>query len=350
MLAGRYTLLDASAGRELVPLCMARGVQLILAGVYNSGILATGAAPDARFDYAAGNARGARARAAHRAHLRALRRRAAGGGAAVRAGLPLRGRGGGRRAQPRRGGAERWRAAQAPIPPALWEALARGGAEPRRRCASTRTSTTGRSRTATTAGSTTRRRCDAIYRDFGPGRPRAAAGRPRASTAPCWCRPPPARPRPGGCSRWPRSRAGACAPWSAGPTSPRPTRPSASRRLAREPLLKGLRPMLQDLADPDWILGARLRPGHRRHDRARPAPRPADQAAPARRRARPSRGATRRCAMVIDHARQARHRARRLRALGRRDGALAAETPACCKLSGLATEAAPGWDAQTLRP
>ncbi len=51
MLAGRYTLLDNSAGRELVPLCLARGVKLILAGVFNSGILASGATPGAHFHY-----------------------------------------------------------------------------------------------------------------------------------------------------------------------------------------------------------------------------------------------------------------------------------------------------------
>ncbi|WP_076999699.1 aldo/keto reductase [Variovorax sp. KK3] len=51
MLAGRYTLLDDSAGRELVPLCVARGVKLILAGVFNSGILASGATPGAHFHY-----------------------------------------------------------------------------------------------------------------------------------------------------------------------------------------------------------------------------------------------------------------------------------------------------------
>ncbi len=52
MLAGRYTLLDASAQDELVPLCLARGVHLVLGGVYNSGILATGAVPGAMYHYA----------------------------------------------------------------------------------------------------------------------------------------------------------------------------------------------------------------------------------------------------------------------------------------------------------
>lgn len=51
MLAGRYTLLDASAARTLVPRCVERGVKLVLGGVYNSGILATGAVAGARYDY-----------------------------------------------------------------------------------------------------------------------------------------------------------------------------------------------------------------------------------------------------------------------------------------------------------
>jgi D-threo-aldose 1-dehydrogenase len=42
LLAGRYTLLDRSAAVEFLPLAQARGVQVIAAGVYNSGILAGG--------------------------------------------------------------------------------------------------------------------------------------------------------------------------------------------------------------------------------------------------------------------------------------------------------------------
>jgi D-threo-aldose 1-dehydrogenase len=52
MVAGRCTLLDASAHEALIPACAARGVQLVIAGAYNSGILATGAVPGARYDYA----------------------------------------------------------------------------------------------------------------------------------------------------------------------------------------------------------------------------------------------------------------------------------------------------------
>jgi D-threo-aldose 1-dehydrogenase len=40
LLAGRYTLLDQIALKELLPLCLDRGVAIIAAGVYNSGILA----------------------------------------------------------------------------------------------------------------------------------------------------------------------------------------------------------------------------------------------------------------------------------------------------------------------
>lgn len=51
MLAGRYSLLDTSSAHELVPLCLSKNVRLILAGVFNSGILAGGPAAGARFDY-----------------------------------------------------------------------------------------------------------------------------------------------------------------------------------------------------------------------------------------------------------------------------------------------------------
>ena len=39
LLAGRYTLLDQVALKELLPVCVERGVAIIAAGVYNSGIL-----------------------------------------------------------------------------------------------------------------------------------------------------------------------------------------------------------------------------------------------------------------------------------------------------------------------
>lgn len=52
LLAGRYSLLDRSAFSELIPLCEASGTSLVVGGVFNSGILATGAVEGAHFDYA----------------------------------------------------------------------------------------------------------------------------------------------------------------------------------------------------------------------------------------------------------------------------------------------------------
>ncbi len=51
LLAGRYTLLDRSAEADLLPLCQDRGIGLVIGGVFNSGILATGARQGAAFDY-----------------------------------------------------------------------------------------------------------------------------------------------------------------------------------------------------------------------------------------------------------------------------------------------------------
>jgi D-threo-aldose 1-dehydrogenase len=52
LLAGRYTLLDRTAEAELLPLCRKRGIALVIGGVLNSGILATGPIPGSTFDYA----------------------------------------------------------------------------------------------------------------------------------------------------------------------------------------------------------------------------------------------------------------------------------------------------------
>ena len=51
LLAGRFTLLDQSGAEELLPLCAGRGVSVIAAGVFNSGLLAD-PRPGAPFDYA----------------------------------------------------------------------------------------------------------------------------------------------------------------------------------------------------------------------------------------------------------------------------------------------------------
>jgi D-threo-aldose 1-dehydrogenase len=52
MLAGRYTLLEQGALDDLLPLCCERGVAVVAAGVFNSGLLARECPrADARYDY-----------------------------------------------------------------------------------------------------------------------------------------------------------------------------------------------------------------------------------------------------------------------------------------------------------
>jgi len=51
MIAGRYTLLDQSAQDALLPVCARRGVGVMMAGPFNSGILASGSAAAAAYHY-----------------------------------------------------------------------------------------------------------------------------------------------------------------------------------------------------------------------------------------------------------------------------------------------------------
>ena len=52
LLAGRLTLLDREAEASLLDQCALQGTSLVLGGIFNSGILATGPKPGAWFDYA----------------------------------------------------------------------------------------------------------------------------------------------------------------------------------------------------------------------------------------------------------------------------------------------------------
>lgn len=52
LLAGRYTVLDRTAAAVLMPLCLEQGVGVVIGGVFNSGILASGPVPGAHFNYA----------------------------------------------------------------------------------------------------------------------------------------------------------------------------------------------------------------------------------------------------------------------------------------------------------
>ena len=51
LLAGRYSLLEQPAQDEFLPLAAERGIGVLLGGVFNSGILATGAVAGARYNY-----------------------------------------------------------------------------------------------------------------------------------------------------------------------------------------------------------------------------------------------------------------------------------------------------------
>ncbi|MGD8169811.1 aldo/keto reductase [Herbiconiux sp. P16] len=52
MVAGRLTLLDQAAARSLVPLCARRGIGILNAGVFNSGVLADASpGPASHFEY-----------------------------------------------------------------------------------------------------------------------------------------------------------------------------------------------------------------------------------------------------------------------------------------------------------
>jgi D-threo-aldose 1-dehydrogenase len=53
LLAGRYTLLEQAALDSFLPACAANGVGVVIGGPLNSGVLATGPVPDARYNYAA---------------------------------------------------------------------------------------------------------------------------------------------------------------------------------------------------------------------------------------------------------------------------------------------------------
>jgi L-fuconolactonase len=128
-----------------------------------------------------------------------------------------------------------------------------------------------------------------------------------------------------------------------------PGAPDRIAELARIPLLKGLRPMLQDIEDTGWILRPAVQPalaamarhGLRFDALLKPRHLPVIGALAERHPGLP---------VVIDHAAKpdiangafqpwARHMAR-----------LAHETPWCCKVSGLVTEARADWQVEDLRP
>jgi D-threo-aldose 1-dehydrogenase len=51
LVAGRYTLMEQQVLDDELPACVERGVGVVIGAVFNSGLLATGPAPGARYDY-----------------------------------------------------------------------------------------------------------------------------------------------------------------------------------------------------------------------------------------------------------------------------------------------------------
>ncbi|MBS0469797.1 MAG: amidohydrolase family protein [Proteobacteria bacterium] len=125
--------------------------------------------------------------------------------------------------------------------------------------------------------------------------------------------------------------------------------PSRIARLCADPKLLGLRPMVQDIADTEWL----LRPGHARvveamlrgrlrfdaliKPRQLPALAEFIETYPD-------------LPVVIDHAAKPDIAKSELGTWSSYISYIANNSNAVCKLSGLATEAGPGWSAETLRP
>ena len=118
--------------------------------------------------------------------------------------------------------------------------------------------------------------------------------------------------------------------------------------LASEPLLKGLRPMLQDIADTDWILHPAVQPalnamaqhGLRFDALIEPRHLPAMLSLVLRHPDLP---------IVIDHAAKPAIAQGAFEPWATDIARLARETNATCKLSGLVTEAASNWHRNDLR-
>lgn len=128
--------------------------------------------------------------------------------------------------------------------------------------------------------------------------------------------------------------------------------PDAAARIARlaaGPRLKGLRPMIQDLPDDDWMLRAALAPAFAalvRHDLVFDAlvlPRHLSNLLRLLERHPELR-------VVIDHGAKPAIRDDGFADWAPRIERLARDTGAYCKLSGLATEDGPAWSLERLRP
>ncbi|NVO57384.1 amidohydrolase family protein [Rhodobacteraceae bacterium B1Z28] len=119
--------------------------------------------------------------------------------------------------------------------------------------------------------------------------------------------------------------------------------------LARHPVLVGLRPMIQDIPDPNWMLGDALTPAFeaiQTHDLTFDALTLPQHLGPLRQLLdrHPH------MQVVIDHGSKPLIRDGVTAGWADDMAVLAEETRAYCKLSGLVTEAAPDWQTDDLRP
>ena len=125
--------------------------------------------------------------------------------------------------------------------------------------------------------------------------------------------------------------------------------PQAIARLAGDALLVGLRPMVQDIADDDWLVREDLAPAYRalvEHHLVFDAlvlPRHLSRLLVVADR-HPD------LTIVVDHGAKPEIRHARLDPWRADMAAAAARTNVVCKLSGLVTEAAPDWTVDHLRP
>jgi len=128
-----------------------------------------------------------------------------------------------------------------------------------------------------------------------------------------------------------------------------PRAPDRIAALAGEPLLKGLRPMLQDIEDTAWILlpgvqpalAAMARHGLRFDALLKPRHLPIIGGLAQRHPDLP---------VVIDHAAKPDITNGNYQPWASQMARLARETPWCCKVSGLVTEARLDWQIDDLRP
>ena len=128
-----------------------------------------------------------------------------------------------------------------------------------------------------------------------------------------------------------------------------PEAPAQIETLAKHPAMVGLRPMIQDIEDPDWMLGDNLTPAFEALQ-AQDLTFDALTLPPHLGNLRTLLARHPDMRVVIDHGSKPLIRDGVMSGWVENMAALASETSAYCKLSGLVTEAKPDWTTEDLRP